>query len=181
MSLTPRLDLRQTQTLAMTPRLQQAIRLLQMSALELESAVAEELEKNPFLEREGAQEFADPAENREFSEFEGREDPPALLDSAGQEEAPPDTNDVPTEDSFYEQAGEENETFEDMSDFLWIPGREPERQEKTAVPFPRLICAPRRARLCMTLWFRRLILRCAAKTTAKLLLLCWNALMKTAG
>ena len=121
MSLTPRLDLRQSQTLAMTPRLQQAIRLLQMSALELESAVAEELEKNPFLEREGAQDPDNLPENREFSEFEGREDPPALLDSAGQEESPPDTNDIPTEDSFYEQAAEENEMPDDTFDFSLDP------------------------------------------------------------
>ena len=121
MSLTPRLDLRQSQTLAMTPRLQQAIRLLQMSALELESAVAEELEKNPFLEREGAQDPDNLPEDREFSEFEGREDPPALLDSAGQEEAPPDTNDIPTEDSFYEQAAEENEMPDDTFDFSLDP------------------------------------------------------------
>ena len=104
MSLTPRLDLRQTQTITMTPRLQQAIRLLQMSALELETAVAEELEKNPFLEREGEENKPDEADPEEFSEFEGREELPFLFDSAGQEDAPPDTNDVPTEDSFYEQA-----------------------------------------------------------------------------
>ena len=70
MSLTPRLDLRQTQTVTMTPRLQQAIRLLQMSALELETAVAEELEKNPFLEREGDTVETDNPEPSEFSEFE---------------------------------------------------------------------------------------------------------------
>jgi RNA polymerase sigma-54 factor len=51
MSLTPRLDLRQTQTLIMTPQLQQAIKLLQMSNLELSEFVATELEQNPLLER----------------------------------------------------------------------------------------------------------------------------------
>ena len=111
MSLTPRLDLRQSQTLTMTPRLQQAIRLLQMSALELEAAVAEELEKNPFLEREGECDEEASLETSEFSEFEGREELGSLIDSAGQEEAPPDTNDVPTEDSFYEQAAEDTEDF----------------------------------------------------------------------
>ena len=122
MSLTPRLDLRQSQTLTMTPRLQQAIRLLQMSALELESAVAEELEKNPFLEREGEQENDLPEEREEFSEFEGRDELKSLLDSAGQAEAPPDTNDIPTEDSFYEQAVDGSDDFGYSSDFsadLW--------------------------------------------------------------
>ena len=52
MALTPRLEQRQSQTLVMTPQLQQAIKLLQLSNLELAAFVAEELEKNPLLERE---------------------------------------------------------------------------------------------------------------------------------
>lgn len=122
MSLTPRLDLRQSQTITMTPRLQQAIRLLQMSALELEVAVAEELEKNPFLEREG--ETGEPVQTEpdDFSENEGREDLSSLLDFAGQEETPLDTNDLPTEDSFYEQAVDAVDDTEYAADFsadLW--------------------------------------------------------------
>ena len=50
MSLAPRLDLRQTQSLVMTPQLQQAIRLLALSNLEVQAVVAEEVEKNPLLE-----------------------------------------------------------------------------------------------------------------------------------
>ncbi|HEX8583828.1 MAG TPA: RNA polymerase factor sigma-54 [Allosphingosinicella sp.] len=50
MSLGPRLDLRQSQSLVMTPQLQQAIRLLALSNLEVESFIAEELEKNPLLD-----------------------------------------------------------------------------------------------------------------------------------
>jgi len=50
MSLAPRLDLRQTQSLVMTPQLQQAIRLLALSNLEIETYIAEEIEKNPLLE-----------------------------------------------------------------------------------------------------------------------------------
>ena len=38
------------QTLRMTPQLQQAIKLLQLSRLELEAAVRKELEENPILE-----------------------------------------------------------------------------------------------------------------------------------
>ncbi len=52
MALTHRLDLRQTQALVMTPQLQQAIKLLQLSALELSDYIAEEMEGNPLLERE---------------------------------------------------------------------------------------------------------------------------------
>lgn len=52
MALSPRLDLRQSQSLVMTPQLQQAIRLLALSNLELESVIAEEIERNPLLELE---------------------------------------------------------------------------------------------------------------------------------
>jgi RNA polymerase sigma-54 factor len=50
MSLAPRLDLRQSQSLVMTPQLQQAIKLLALSNLEIETFIAEELEKNPLLD-----------------------------------------------------------------------------------------------------------------------------------
>ena len=52
MALTPRLDFRQTQAPIMTPQLQQAIKLLQLSNLELAAFVEGELEENPLLERE---------------------------------------------------------------------------------------------------------------------------------
>jgi RNA polymerase sigma-54 factor len=50
MALSPRIELRQHQSLVMTPQLQQAIKLLQMSNLELADYVAAEVEKNPLLE-----------------------------------------------------------------------------------------------------------------------------------
>ena len=50
MSLAPRLDLRQSQSLVMTPQLQQAIKLLALSNLEVEGFIAEEIERNPLLE-----------------------------------------------------------------------------------------------------------------------------------
>src|SRR4029078_9351399 len=52
MALTQRLELKQGQSLVMTPQLQQAIKLLQLSNLELADYVETELEKNPLLERE---------------------------------------------------------------------------------------------------------------------------------
>lgn len=54
MAIGPRLELRQTQALVMTPRLQQAIRLLQLTNLELSQYVDQELERNPILERADA-------------------------------------------------------------------------------------------------------------------------------
>lgn len=52
MAINQRLDLKQGQTLTMTPQLQQAIKLLQMSNIELSEFVEAELEKNPLLERD---------------------------------------------------------------------------------------------------------------------------------
>ena len=52
MALGPRLDLRQSQSLVMTPQLQQAIKLLQMSTVELSEYIEQEIEQNPLLERE---------------------------------------------------------------------------------------------------------------------------------
>ncbi|MDV7339468.1 RNA polymerase factor sigma-54 [Terasakiella sp. A23] len=52
MALSVRLDLKQSQSLVMTPQLQQAIKLLQMSNMELGAFVEEELEKNPLLQRD---------------------------------------------------------------------------------------------------------------------------------
>ena len=52
MALGQRLELRQGQSLVMTPQLQQAIKLLQMSNFELQAFVDTELERNPLLERD---------------------------------------------------------------------------------------------------------------------------------
>ena len=51
MSLGLRLDVRQSQSLVLTPQLQQAIKLLQLSNLEIASIVDRELGENPFLGR----------------------------------------------------------------------------------------------------------------------------------
>lgn len=91
MSLAPRLDLRQSQSLVMTPQLQQAIKLLALSNLEIETFIAEELEKNPLLdaggggdeERGGAEPEIEPVVERE-----GPADSSELLDGgAGTGEA----------------------------------------------------------------------------------------------
>lgn len=50
MSQNMKLGLRQSQELRMTPQLQQAIKLLQMSRMELENTVRKEIEENPVLE-----------------------------------------------------------------------------------------------------------------------------------
>jgi len=60
MSLAPRLDIRQSQSLVMTPQLQQAIKLLTLSNLEVEAFIAEEVEKNPLLDATAVREVATP-------------------------------------------------------------------------------------------------------------------------
>ncbi len=50
MGLGPSLSIRQSQQLVLTPQLRQAIQLLQLSNLELDGFIAEELSKNPLLE-----------------------------------------------------------------------------------------------------------------------------------
>ena len=52
MSIAPKLEFKQSQNLTMTPQLRQAINLLQMSNIELNDMVTEELLSNPLLEKE---------------------------------------------------------------------------------------------------------------------------------
>jgi len=86
-NISQKLDLRQSQQLVMTPQLQQAIKLLQLSNVELSEYIEEELEKNPLLEKaEGEQkEESDPPAERSTDEmddaFEVPEYEPADFDS----------------------------------------------------------------------------------------------------
>lgn len=87
MALGPRLEIRQSQSLVMTPQLQQAIKLLALSNLELETHIAEALEANPLLEvGEVSREAGDQAD------LPGERDAAPLMDSAGGEEAPLDVD-----------------------------------------------------------------------------------------
>jgi RNA polymerase sigma-54 factor len=84
MALGPRLDLRQSQSLVMTPQLQQAIKLLQLSNLELDTFIDQELERNPLLEREDA-DRSDTPEAPELPEPVSSEEP--MLDGQTQASA----------------------------------------------------------------------------------------------
>ena len=91
MALGPRLDLRQSQSLVMTPQLQQAIKLLALSNLEIEAFIGEALETNPLLEagEMRAERSATPEEVRE----EAPDDPTAdqLIERGhGESDAPLD-------------------------------------------------------------------------------------------
>jgi RNA polymerase sigma-54 factor len=85
MSLSLRLDLRQSQTLVMTPQLQQAIKLLQLPNLELAAYVAQELEQNPFLEpAEAADDLAAGAEDEPETDARGAELTGSLVMDGGE-------------------------------------------------------------------------------------------------
>ena len=56
MQISQNLKLKQSQSLVMTPQLQQAIKLLQLTNLELTDLVEKELEENPFLENQSSEE-----------------------------------------------------------------------------------------------------------------------------
>ena len=76
MALGPRLDIRQTQALVLTPQLTQAIRLLQLSNLELEAVIAEEMAKNPLLEA-GSDDDPAPTAEAEVEIADSSEEPSA--------------------------------------------------------------------------------------------------------
>jgi RNA polymerase sigma-54 factor len=76
MALTQKLLIRQSQALVMTPQLMQAIKLLQLSNLDLVAYVENELERNPLLERsdgEGAPDAEGPAEPETVSDGQAGE------------------------------------------------------------------------------------------------------------
>jgi RNA polymerase sigma-54 factor len=84
MALTQRLELKQGQTLVMTPQLQQAIKLLQLTNLELADYVETELEKNPLLERE--EQHGEPDHAREEAPGAGDSESAALDKTLGKED-----------------------------------------------------------------------------------------------
>src|SRR5690606_13889890 len=78
LALSARLEVRQGQGLVITPQLQQAIKLLQLSNLELEAYVEAELERNPLLQRD---EREDEPQRGEGDAPDERVDPEAAGDA----------------------------------------------------------------------------------------------------
>ena len=99
MALGPSIQLRQSQQLVMTPQLTQAIKLLTLSNLELESAIAEEVAKNPLLEMGESDEDSAPV----AEEVPATEEPGRLAD-----------DDRPLDYDF-ETAALETDSFTDVS------------------------------------------------------------------
>ncbi len=107
MAVSQRLDLRQAQSLVMTPQLQQAIKLLELSNQDLVAYVEEELERNPLLERADDQESAGSPDSPSAPETG---EPEAMLDTKefGDREALPAAKDSPIDadyDNDYSDTG----------------------------------------------------------------------------
>ena len=87
----PSLQVRLSQHLALTPQLQQSIRLLQLSTLELHQEVEQMLEQNPFLETEDDGEFFDTAPVERSKATEAND---SAESAGGDGESPPEVNDA---------------------------------------------------------------------------------------
>ena len=96
MGLGPSLSIRQSQQLVLTPQLTQAIKLLQLSNLELEAFIAEEIAKNPLLEERSDEPGEQPAAHidAEESSDEAPDDPGAddLIQGAAEDDRPLDVD-----------------------------------------------------------------------------------------
>jgi RNA polymerase sigma-54 factor len=99
LALSARLEVRQGQGLVITPQLQQAIKLLQMSNLELEAFIEGELERNPLLQREEGESepFEAPAESAATDEHAAAAEARADQDTTHDEASPGEraTGDAP--------------------------------------------------------------------------------------
>ncbi len=104
MAVNQRLDLKQGQTLTMTPQLQQAIKLLQMSNIELTEFVEAELEKNPLLERDESMS----SEKPDAPDADAASDRDASASDEGEETAAPreESDDTPERPAETEHAAE---------------------------------------------------------------------------
>ena len=92
MALTQRLEIRQSHALVMTPQLMQAIKLLQLSNLDLSTYVETELERNPLLERTGDGEGQPAADQETGNERDGA----AAADTSVADWSPNDSERSPT-------------------------------------------------------------------------------------
>jgi len=106
----PSLQVRLSQHLALTPQLQQSIRLLQLSTLELHQEVEQMLEQNPFLEaeEEAAPAFEPLAERLTSAEHAGERESERAAESGGDGGG----DDVPAIDGAADFGGTEREDWE---------------------------------------------------------------------
>ncbi|WP_237386543.1 RNA polymerase factor sigma-54 [Xenorhabdus sp. Sc-CR9] len=138
------LQLRLSQQLTMTPQLQQAIRLLQLSTLELQQEIQQALETNPLLEQD---ELHQEVENRDLpeTEMEVMDTREALEQKDMPKELPLDTSwdeiytaGTPSgshsdhgDDDFPVYQGETTQTLQDY--LMWQAGLTPFTETDTAI------------------------------------------------
>src|SRR5882672_34956 len=128
MALEQKLNLRMTQKLIMTPSLQQAIKLLQMTKLELQEEVTQELTENPLLEeqQDGTQEADKP---------EGEDGPAGDAAAVADAETPePEREKDPFDEIDYESY------FQDYMDLSYRPQAPAEEIE--APPLENILSRP---------------------------------------
>src|SRR3970040_1618366 len=114
------LDLKLGQHLTITPQLQQAIRLLQLSSLELQQEIQEALENNPLLEEledETAVREASEAPVEEAVTADSGDDSDSGEGLAGDEQAV-DRDAAVEDDSLREELTGSNDDWEDNSESL---------------------------------------------------------------
>ncbi|MDO8827345.1 RNA polymerase factor sigma-54 [Methylophaga sp.] len=127
----PSLQLRIGQSLSMTPQLQQAIRLLQLSSLELQTEIQEALETNPLLEVEEEYDYGEPGiarrdednGSREISELENTDIPDDLPVDSKWEDTYDNTQSLsssgPSGDSDYERDNQDESSDSLQQHLLW--------------------------------------------------------------
>ncbi len=119
MAMEARLTLRQTQRLVMTPMLQQAIQLLQLSTIELQELLQKELTENPMLEESPAEEGPAPEPAPEATTVEATPpDAPATTETAEPPDLPFDLTEImfgpPDERTLVQQEQHEETRFENF-------------------------------------------------------------------
>lgn len=113
MALTPKLEIRQSQSLLMTPQLRQAINLLQLTNLELNELIEQELIANPILEREDdALSSEEDTTQKTIDEYNTTEEKP----TTGDEEFSPD---IDYDNDFADDYGSDREGYEQENDSSW--------------------------------------------------------------
>ncbi len=136
MAVSQRMDLRQSQTLVMTPQLQQAIKLLELSNLELAAYVDGELEQNPLLERADSDGLSQEAQAGDADSFDT-----VSRDAAGGETGSGDAGgaDASTVDMAEYASGEhigdsDPASFDADYDNMWESGEAPFAPGATGAP-----------------------------------------------
>lgn len=109
MAITPKLEIRQSQSLLMTPQLRQAINLLQMSNLELGELIEQELAANPLLEKETDTSYNDVEIPQTIDDYQDTSTPEI-------EDFSPDID----YDNQFDDSGSDREGYDNLeSDFSW--------------------------------------------------------------